>query len=100
MPAIFAKIIWGALLYVIGHIVFKVLVGLGLAVVTFVGVSSSMDWIINYGIQHLRGLPAEIIGLLAYMKVGVCISMLTSAIALRAALTFSGVDTIKRFVLT
>ena len=98
MPPIIAKVIWGAFLFIIGHIVFKVLVSLGVAVITYYGVSATMNWMLETGMNSLQGLPGEIVGLLGYMKVGVAISMLSSAIALRAALTFSATDTIKRLV--
>lgn len=99
LPAIVYKVFWGALLFIIGHIVFKVLVSLGVAVVTYYGVSTAIDWMMARALAELRGLPAEMVGLLAYMQVGVCLSMLSSAIAMRAALNFNAVDTIKRLVI-
>ena len=96
IPAVLSKYIWGAFLLIIGHLVFKILVALGMAVVTFKGVNIAFDWILDRGIQELSGLPAEMLGLLGLMNVGVCISMITSAITMKMVLRFASFGTIKR----
>ena len=45
------------------------------------------------------GLPAEMLGLIAFMKVGVCISIITSAIAARAIINGISGDSFKKWVM-
>lgn len=95
--AILARIIWGTLFYVVGSLITRVLLSLGVVVVTYKGVQVVIDWIMQAGLSALSGLPSELVSLLSYMNIGVCISMITSAFAMR--LTLDGLDEVKRFVL-
>lgn len=99
LPAILAKTVWWAFTLVIGHIVFKILASLGVAVVTYQGMTIAIDWLMQEGMRQIQSLPKDILGLLTTLKVGVCVSMYASAIAMRAALDFSITGSIKRLVL-
>jgi len=95
MP-IFIAALWGAFLNIAGSVVAQVLISVGIGVVTYVGTDTALETLKAQAIGSLSGLPADMVGLLAYMKVGVAISIVTSAVAIRMGL--AGVNgTIKRF---
>lgn len=95
MPA-FIAMLWGAFLNIIGGVVAQVFISAGIAVVTYTGVSSVLDRLKSEALMAFAGLPAEMVSLLSYMKVGVAFSIITSAVAVRMGL--SGMDgAVKRF---
>lgn len=98
MP-IFIAAIGGMLINLVGTLAGRVLIALGISVVTYTGVSSSLDWLKAGAISALSGLPADLFGLIGFMKVGVCISIITSAIAARAVISGVSGDTFKKWVL-
>ncbi|ODS92291.1 MAG: cobalt ABC transporter permease [Comamonas sp. SCN 65-56] len=98
MP-VFIAAIGGALISLVGTLVGRVLIALGISVVTFTGLSTSLDWMTAQAITAFSGLPAEMFSLIAYMKVGVCISIVTSAISARMLINGISGDTFKRWVL-
>jgi hypothetical protein len=85
----------GMLLNVAGTLVGRVLVSLGIGVVTYTGMSLSLNYFKDNAVSALLGLPAELVGVLALMKVGVCISMVMSAILMRLTLQGMTSDTLK-----
>ncbi|GGH67676.1 hypothetical protein GCM10010975_37680 [Comamonas phosphati] len=95
MP-VFIAALWGALLNIAGSLVGQVLISLGIAVVTYAGVDTTLDKLKSDAVTALMGLPPDLVALLSYLKVGVAISIITSAVAVR--LTLSGMSgAIKRF---
>lgn len=98
MP-VFISAIGGMLLTLTGSIVGRVFIALGLGVVTYTGLSVTTDQLTSLLDQSLSGLPADIVGLLGYMKVGVCINIIISAIAARMLINGISGDTFKRWVL-
>ena len=83
------------LLNLVGSIVGRVLVALGMAVITYTGINASLEALKTQAIQSFTSLPPEVF----VMKVGVAISIVTSAIAARLLLDGLTSDTFKRFVL-
>lgn len=98
MPVIIAILLQG-LLFLVRSFVGRALVALGLSVVTYTGISASIGWLKDNAIGAIGGLPAEWVNLLSYMKVGVCISILFSAMLTRLLVTGLSSDTVKRWVL-
>lgn len=98
MPAIIALLLRG-LLWVSGSIAGQVLLRLGIGVVTFTGTNASLAWLKSQAVSALQGMGADYIALLSYMKVGVCISIITSAIVARAVMSGVTSDTVKRWVM-
>lgn len=98
MAPVIATIL-GGLLRISGTIAGQVLIALGIGVVTYTGVDVTMDWLKSQALAQLTGMPAGLVGLLAYMKVGVCINIVFSAIAVRAGLTGIQGGTFKKWVL-
>lgn len=97
MPApAFIAAAGGMLINVAGSIVGQVLTSLAISVVTYVGVDTVLTRLKGDAIAALTGLPADLVALLSYMQVGVAISIITSAIAVRLGL--NGMDgAVKRF---
>lgn len=98
MP-VFVAAIGGMLINIVGSLVGRVLVALGMAVVTYTGVNASLDALKTQAIQSFAALPPEVFGMLSLMKVGVAISVVTSAIAARLLLDGLTSDTFKRWTL-
>jgi len=98
MP-IFVAAIGGMLINLVGTLAGRVLIALGISVVTYTGVSTSLAWMKAGALSALAGLPAELIALIGFMKVGVCISIITSAIAARAVISGISGDSFKKWVL-
>jgi hypothetical protein len=97
MPAIIALLLRG-LLWVSGSIAGQVLLRLGIGVVTFTGANASLAWLKSQAVSALQGMGGEYVALLSHMKVGVCISIITSAIVARAVMQGITSDTVKRWV--
>jgi hypothetical protein len=85
MPA-FVVMLLGGLVQIAATLAGKVLIGLGFAAVTYTGLSTSLTWLKSQAVGSLQGLPADMVGLIAYMKVGEAISMIVSALAVRMVL--------------
>lgn len=94
MPLIIAAF-WNALLAILGSIVGRVVTSLGMGVVTYTGVSASMTFFKDLAVQHLTQLPPAVFGMLGLMKIGVCVSMVISAIVMRLTLNGMQSDTVK-----
>lgn len=86
MPLIIAAL-WGALISIAGTLVGQVLLSLGIGYLTFTGVDLSIVWAKNQFLSGLTGIPAAAVGLAGVMKVGVCVSMLLSAVTARVTLS-------------
>jgi hypothetical protein len=97
MPIFVAALI-GALIQAAGSLVGRVLISLGIGYVVFSGVDASIGWAKTQVLAHLQGMPATALGVASGMKVGTCVSILTSA--LLARLTFQGMTsgTMKKMV--
>ncbi|BEP95704.1 DUF2523 domain-containing protein [Acidovorax sp. sif1233] len=98
MP-VFIAAIGGMLLNLVGSLVGRVLIALGMCVITYTGVNAALDELKNQAIQQFSSLPPEVFSMLAAMKVGVAISIVTSAMAARMLLDGLTSDTFKRWAL-
>jgi hypothetical protein len=90
----------GGLISVAGTIVGKVLLSLGIGYVAYQGVDTAMEWVKVVFLSGVSGLPADAVGVMATMKVGVCFSMLFSALTIRLVMAGLTGGAIKRMVLT
>lgn len=98
MPALVPMII-GALIQICGALVGRVLVALGLSVITYTGMSVTLNWLKSQAVAAALGLPSDVIGMLSVMKVGSCISIIFSAMLARLVVTGLQGDTVKKWVL-
>ncbi|WP_454903222.1 DUF2523 domain-containing protein [Variovorax gossypii] len=101
LPWIIAGLL-GGLRYVAGSMALQVLVGLGIGLVTYTGMDISLDYLKQQALQQIGGLPADLIGLMGYLKIGNCINIITSAMVARMTMTMvrtaSGALAVKRFL--
>lgn len=88
MPAIpvFLAALGGMFLNLMGSFLGQLLVNAGVAVITYKGIDIALDTLKQQALNAFSGLPYEMVSLLAYMKVGVAISIITSALATRLAM--------------
>lgn len=82
-------LIGNMLLSIAGSLAAKALIGLGIGIATYAGTDSAISWLKTNAVSAFQGLPAEVVGMLALMKVGSCIAMIFSAMVVRA--TISGI---------
>lgn len=97
MP-IFIAAIGGMLLNLVGSLVGRVLVALGIGVVTYTGISASLAFLKQQAIASFFSLPPEVLSIVGAMKVGVAISIVSSALVARMVLNGLTGDTMKRWV--
>lgn len=98
MP-VFIAAIGGMLINLVGTLVGRVLIALGLSVVTYTGMSSTLNWLKAQAVQAFSGASADVVGMLSTMKVGVAISIVSSAILAKAVLNGISSDSFKKWVL-
>ena len=98
MPAFIAALM-GALIQIVGSLVGRVLVALGLSVVTYTGMSVTLNWLKSQAVTAALGLPPDVIGMLSVMKVGTSISIIFSAMLARLVVTGLQGDAVKKWVL-
>ena len=85
MPLLMAAL-WGALISMAGTLVGRVLISLGIGYVVYSGVDASIAWAKAQWLASLTGVPAAAVAFAGMLKVGVCVSMLLSALTARMVL--------------
>lgn len=98
MPLLIAAI-GGMLINLVGTLAGRVLIALGLSVVTYTGVNASLSWMKTYALNAIGGMTPEVVSLMGFLKVGQCISIVTSAILARAVINGISGDSFKKWVL-
>lgn len=98
MP-IFIAAIGGMLINIVGTLAGRVLIGLGIGVITYTGMNTTMEFLKTGALGAFSGMGPEVVNLISFLKVGVCISIITSAIATRVLINGLTGDTFKRWVL-
>lgn len=94
-----AAAIGGVLVQIATTLAYRVLFGLGVGIATYTGVDATLTWLKSQAVSHLQDLPVEYLGILALLKVGVCINIVFSAIVVRMTLQGLQSGTFKRWVL-
>lgn len=90
--------LWGALIPMLGSMVGRVLISLGIGYVSYSGIDVAMDWCKAEFLSGVAGMPARAIALAGLLKVGVCVSMLLSALTARLVLQGLSAGAIKHMV--
>jgi len=98
MP-IFIGALIGALIQVLGTLVGKILVSLGIGYAVYSGVDASITFARDYFISSMNGLGGNALAVAGTMKVGTCVSILTSAITTRLTINGLTSGTMKKFVM-
>lgn len=89
----------GALIQVVETLVGRVLLSLGIGYVTYTGVDMTFAWAKTQFLNGVSGLPPEGIQIMAMLKIGVCVSMLLSALTARLVLMGLTSGTVKKMVI-
>lgn len=97
MPVFLAALV-GALINIAGTLAGRVLISLGMSVVTFTGVSASLAWAKTNMLEKMSAMPPQVIGMLSTMGVGQFLSIIISAITARMLLQGLTGDTFKKWV--
>lgn len=99
MP-LFIAAVWGALIPMLGTMVGRILVSLGIGYVSYTGIDTALSFAKSQFLAGMAGAPAVALQLAGTMKVGVCVSMLLSAVAARLVLAGLVNGALKRVTLT
>ena len=91
-------LIAGAFLNIVGSLVGRVLVAVGMGVVSFTGITALLNYFKGLAVSNLLALPPGVLGILSIMKVGTCISMVFSAMLIRFTIQGMTSDTFKTWV--
>lgn len=97
MP-VFIAAIGGMLINLAGILVVRVLMALGIAVVTYTGLNVTLDALKRQALGAFSSLPPEVFSILGILRVGQCISIVTSAVAARLLIDGLTSDTMKRWI--
>jgi hypothetical protein len=97
MPLLLASLL-GGLINIAGTLAGQVLIGLGISVLTYTGIDTTLTWVKGEALTSLNGLPVEVIGMLSAMGVGEFINILTSAMTVRLTLDGLTAGTMKSWV--
>lgn len=97
MP-VFIAAFGGMLINLVGTLAGRVLVALGIGVATYTGISASLDAIKAQALGAFALLPPEAMGIIGILKVGVCISIVSSAIVARLVLNGLTGDSFKSWI--
>jgi hypothetical protein len=65
----------------------RVLLALGLGFVTYTGMQTSLDWILNQIIGNLSAANPTITGIIGVLRIDQVVTILLSAVAVRLSLT-------------
>lgn len=82
----FVSALLGGLVSMAPYVVGRVLIALGIGAVTYTGLSVTLNFLKTQVVSSLAGLPADVVGMLGFMKVGSAISIVFSAIVVRMTL--------------
>lgn len=96
MP-VFIGSLWGGFLSIIGTVVGRVAVALGIGLISYIGYGSIIEEITSYGKDALIGLPDELKKILGLLRVGESFSLLTGTVTVKMIATGMKNGTIKRF---
>lgn len=100
MPLFLASLL-GGLINIAGTLAGRVLLSLGISVLTYSGLTVTLGWLKTGALANLSGMPSTVLGIMALLKVGECISMVFSAILVRQTLNgLSAGGTLKKWVKT
>ena len=69
MPLIIAAL-WGAFYMMVGSLVGRVLVSLGIGVIVYTGTTQTLGWLKSSAVTAAAGLPSDVLAMMARMRVG------------------------------
>lgn len=96
MPLITALI--GGLISVLGTMVGRVLLALGLSYVTYTGLNVSINFLLQQITSNMNSMPTDVVAFLGWLWVDRAVSMIFSAYAVAMAFRMSGSTTFTKLV--
>lgn len=97
MPLFIAALL-GGLVNIAATLAGRIFIALGLSVLTVTGMDTTIGWLMDKALTALNGLPAEMVSLLAYVGVGQCLSIISSAFLARMLLDGLSGGSLKKWV--
>ena len=97
MP-VFIAAIGGMLIQLVGTLAGRVLIALGISVITYTGITVTLDELKSQAISAFISLPPGVFSILGILKVGQCISIITSAVAAKLVIDGLSGDTMKKWI--
>jgi hypothetical protein len=88
----------GALVQGAGTLVGKVLISLGIGMAVYSGVDTSITYARDFVIGQISATHSQTVAAASACKVGVCISIITSALVVRMTLNGLTGGTVKRWI--
>lgn len=98
MPLFLAALL-GGLVNIAATLAGRVFIALGLSVFTVTGIDTTIGWLIDKALNALTGLPSELVGLMAYVGIGQCLSIISSAFIARMLLDGLSGGALKKWVI-
>lgn len=98
MP-LFIAALWGALIPMLGTMVGRILVSLGVGYVSYSGLDLALTWARTEFLAGMSGAPLATVQMAGALKIGVCVSMLLSAVAARLVLAGVSAGVMKSVVI-
>ena len=98
MPAFFGFLAT-ALLGLVGSVIGRVLVSLGLAVVYYRGLDVALQWFETQVFTQINAMPAQVLALIGVLQIGTCIKIIFTAMGIRVTLLGLNSEGFKRLVL-
>lgn len=96
MP-VFIGSLWGGFLGIIGTVVGRVAVALGIGLISYIGFGSIIEEITSYGKEALISLPDELKKILGLLRIGESFSLLTGTVTVKMIANGMKNGTIRRF---
>jgi hypothetical protein len=98
MP-LFVAALLGGLVNIAATLAGRVLLSLGFGVVAYSGLSVTFDYLRDQALTRISALDPVIVSMLSYMKVGVALNIIISALLVRLTLQGLSSGVIKRLVM-
>lgn len=92
------SILGGVLLNIVGSVAGRALTALGIGVVTYAGLDSTLTFLRDAAFSNLGSLPSNVVGLLGVLKIGTSINIVASAYVVRMMLSGINSGTVKKWV--
>lgn len=94
---IFIAALIGALVQAAGSLVGRVLLSLGIGYAAYSGIDTSIAWARDFAVAKISASHAQTVAAAGALKVGTCISIITSALVAKMTLAGLTSGTLKRF---
>ena len=98
MPAILAMLL-GGLINIVGTMAGRVLVALGIGVVSYTGMQALTGQLVNSIVMAFGSLPSQVLAIVYMLKLGQAIGIIIAATSARMVINGVTSDGFKRFVL-